>query len=62
LRDLMGFAFWCASYSGREIVWRGDWYRLEHGGLMVPVEPSAATVARTLATAEEAARTVAVQR
>ncbi|HVP55299.1 MAG TPA: bacteriohopanetetrol glucosamine biosynthesis glycosyltransferase HpnI, partial [Candidatus Eisenbacteria bacterium] len=32
LRDLMGFAFWCASYTGRTIVWRGDWYRLEECG------------------------------
>ena len=42
LRDLMGFVFWCASYSGREIVWRGDWYRLEACGRMVLVRPSAA--------------------
>src|SRR5215469_6800419 len=33
LRDLMGFVFWCASYSGREIVWRGKLYRLEEGGV-----------------------------
>jgi ceramide glucosyltransferase len=55
LRDLMGFVFWCASYAGRKIVWRGDRYRLEEGGHMVLVEPGAATVARTLADAEEAA-------
>ena len=34
----MGFVFWCASYSGRKIEWRGDWYRLEGGGRMVLVE------------------------
>ena len=62
LRDLMGFVFWCASYSGREIVWRGELYRLEEGGFMSLVEPRVATVARTLAAAEEAAPTVAVQR
>jgi ceramide glucosyltransferase len=62
LRDLMGFVFWCASYSGRMIVWRGDWYRLEAGGHMVLVEPGAATVARTLAGAEEATHTVVVHR
>jgi len=62
LRDLMGFVFWCASYTGRTIVWRGEWYRLEKGGRMLLVEPSAATVARTLADAEQAAPTVAVQR
>jgi len=54
LRDLMGFVFWCASYSGREIEWRGDWYRLVEGGRMVLVKPSAATVARTLAETEAA--------
>ena len=54
LRDLMGFGFWCASYTGRMIVWRGDWYRLEPGGRMVLVQPSAATVARTLADTEAA--------
>ena len=51
LRDLMGFLFWCASYSGRTIVWRGDRYRLEGCGRMVLVEPgAAATVRRTLPT------------
>ncbi len=54
LRGLMGFGFWCASYSGREIEWRGDWYRLEHGGRMVLLQPSASTVARTLADTEAA--------
>jgi ceramide glucosyltransferase len=62
VRDLMGFAFWCASYSGRMIVWRGDCYRLEQGGHMVLIEPSAEKVARTLAAAEDATPTVAVQR
>jgi len=36
LRDLMGFGFWCASFLGRTILWRGDRYRLEHGGRMAP--------------------------
>jgi ceramide glucosyltransferase len=36
LRDLMGFGFWCASFFGRVIQWRGESYSLEHGGLMVP--------------------------
>ena len=62
LRDVMGFVFWCASYSGREIVWRGGSYRLEDGGFMSLVEPSVVTVARTLAAAEEAAPTAVVQR
>lgn len=38
LRDLMGFFFWCASYTGRIIVWRGDRYRLEGCGRMVLVQ------------------------
>jgi len=54
LRDLMGFGFWCASYSSRMIEWRGDWYRLEQGGRMILARPSAATVARTLAETEAA--------
>ena len=62
LRDVMGFVFWCASYSGREIVWRGESYRLEDGGFMSLVEPSVVTVARTLATAEGTAPTAVVQR
>jgi ceramide glucosyltransferase len=42
LRDLMGFAFWCASYSGARILWRDEWYHLEDGGLMVLAQPAAA--------------------
>ena len=41
LRDLMGFAFWCASYTGRTIMWRGDLYRLEGCGRMVLVQAGA---------------------
>lgn len=36
LRDLMGFGFWLFSFFGSTIVWRGDRYRLEADGLMVP--------------------------
>lgn len=35
LRDLLGFCFWMASYTGRVIDWRGEHYRLEDGGRMV---------------------------
>lgn len=62
VRDLMGFGFWCASYFGRRIEWRSDWYRLEEGGRMVLVHPSAATVARTLADTEAVTPTVVVDR
>jgi ceramide glucosyltransferase len=40
LRDLMGFFFWVASYSGTEIIWRGHRYRLSYGGKMTLAEPS----------------------
>lgn len=62
LRDLMGFAFWCASYSGRMIVWRDDWYRLEERGRMVLVQPSAATLARTLTRTDTVTPTMAGDR
>ncbi|HLH09100.1 MAG TPA: bacteriohopanetetrol glucosamine biosynthesis glycosyltransferase HpnI [Terriglobales bacterium] len=38
LRDFLGFCFWSASYLGRTIVWRGEEYRLEFGGIMVRVD------------------------
>jgi ceramide glucosyltransferase len=62
LRDLMGFTFWCASYFGRRIEWRSDWYRLETGGRMVLVQSSEATVVRKLAETETAATTVVADR
>ncbi len=34
LRDLMGFLFWAASYTGGTILWRGQLYRLGEHGLM----------------------------
>lgn len=37
LRDLTGFAVWLSSFSGRQIVWRGENYLLERGGRMVSV-------------------------
>ncbi len=39
VRDLLGFGLWCASYSGREIRWRGQRYRLEWGGRMACAVP-----------------------
>ena len=56
LRDLMGFAFWCASYSSGMILWRDEWYRLEHGGLMVLAQPSSA-VGKAAAKADAATPT-----
>jgi len=34
IRDLMGFFFWLASYTGRTILWRGKVYELLPGGKM----------------------------
>ncbi len=34
LRDLMGFFYWVASYTGGTILWRGKLYRLGEQGLM----------------------------
>ncbi len=46
LRDLMGFFFWCASFAGTTIVWRGQRYRLQAEGRMVR-EPAAAAAPET---------------
>src|SRR5215469_1888903 len=59
LRDLMGFVFWCASYAGRRINWRGEWYRLANCGRMVP-EHVAATLERSLVGSQVAAASTAV--
>ena len=40
VRDLMGFVLWCGSFSGSEIHWRGERYRLVSGGRMVPKDRS----------------------
>jgi ceramide glucosyltransferase len=37
VRDLMGFFFWCGSYFGDTIDWRGERYRLLAKGKMVKV-------------------------
>jgi ceramide glucosyltransferase len=54
LRDWMGFAFWCASYTGRTIVWRGHGYRLMGCGRMELVRPGEATLAQSLANSDVA--------
>ena len=38
LRDLMGFGFWVASYSGSQILWRGKLFDLLPGGKMRAAE------------------------
>jgi len=62
VRDLMGFAFWCASYWGRGIVWRGDWYRLEARGRMVLAQPSDARLSQALAETQVASTSIAADR
>jgi ceramide glucosyltransferase len=46
MRDLTGFFTWIASFTGRTFFWRGETYRFEPGGRIVPLqrEPSADTV------------------
>jgi ceramide glucosyltransferase len=46
LRDLQGFAIWCASYFSRDFSWRGETYRFLTGGRIVAKdrESSAVTV------------------
>jgi ceramide glucosyltransferase len=60
LRDLMGFSFWCASYTSRMIVWRGDRYRLEDCGRMVLAEPGATATVKGGPTDADLAATTAV--
>ena len=33
LRDMAAMALWVASYTGRRVAWRGDWFVLENGKL-----------------------------
>ena len=35
LRDLQGFAIWCASYLSRDFYWRGETYRFTRGGRII---------------------------
>ncbi|MGI9101988.1 MAG: bacteriohopanetetrol glucosamine biosynthesis glycosyltransferase HpnI [Terriglobales bacterium] len=37
LRDLLGFGFWCASFTGRDFMWRGEPYRFGPGGRVIPL-------------------------
>ncbi|MDP9159916.1 MAG: glycosyltransferase [Acidobacteriota bacterium] len=36
LRDLLGFFTWMASFTGRNFFWRGETYRFNNGGKIVP--------------------------
>jgi ceramide glucosyltransferase len=38
LHDALGFAAWCMSFTGPAIVWRGQSYKLEIGGKMLPLD------------------------
>ncbi|MBL8170104.1 MAG: hypothetical protein JNJ50_18240, partial [Acidobacteria bacterium] len=37
LQDLLSFASWVGGFSGREIVWRHERYRLSRDGRFTPV-------------------------
>jgi ceramide glucosyltransferase len=39
LQDLLSFAAWAGGFAGREVVWRGERYRLLAGGRFAPVAP-----------------------
>lgn len=41
LRDLFGFAVWCAGLFGNEVEWRGERFRLLRDGRIVPIHPQA---------------------
>ena len=49
-RDLLGFFFWMASFTGRNFTWRGELYRLVRGGRVIrlrnpsPARPEATSV------------------
>ncbi len=57
LRDLLGFFFWCASFTGRNFTWRGEAYRFGPGGRVISLRhgssaeplPAAAPVEPTVA-------------
>jgi ceramide glucosyltransferase len=39
LQDLLSFASWLGGFSGREIVWRNERYRLLADGRFEPLNP-----------------------
>ncbi len=45
VRDLLGFGFWCASFTGRDFMWRGEPYRFGPGGRVIPLRPRPAVEA-----------------
>jgi ceramide glucosyltransferase len=49
LRDLLGFFFWIASFTGRTITWRGELYRLAPGGRVISLRhgPSSEPASQT---------------
>jgi ceramide glucosyltransferase len=49
VRDLLGFWVWCASFAGREVVWRGEHFALSEGGRMRAIRraPGDAVVRRS---------------
>ena len=37
VQDLLSFAVWCWAFGGREIIWRGQLFRVRKGGKLEPV-------------------------
>ncbi len=46
LRDFLGFFLWVASFNGGRFFWRGEMYRFERGGRIVPEHRAASVVQR----------------
>ena len=40
IRDLLGFVTWIASFTSRKFFWRGEMYRFENGGRILPLQRS----------------------
>jgi ceramide glucosyltransferase len=45
VKDLLQFALWVGAFNGRQILWRGENYRLHRDGRLVPAESLAASAA-----------------
>ncbi|HZU45382.1 MAG TPA: bacteriohopanetetrol glucosamine biosynthesis glycosyltransferase HpnI [Terriglobales bacterium] len=48
VRDFLGFFLWVASFNGGTFFWRGEMYRFEHGGRIVPEHRSATVAAEVV--------------
>ena len=53
VKDLLQFALWVGAFNGRQILWRGENYRLHRDGRLVPAESLASSSAAEPAFAME---------